>query len=104
MGSTSQTTLEANAALTQHVRPANTGDTYQEFLTKWRGPGINLAPTREAFGAIGSAAEEEGQPNKDDASARIPDARIRKRRTADHLALKRRNTRGLDFPITEDVA
>jgi transposase len=62
------TTLEANAALRSIVR-RDTGESYQDFLTKLAQASGIETPTRGP-GADGSAAEEEGLERRLDASAR----------------------------------
>ncbi len=62
------TTLEANAALRSIVR-RDTGESYQDFLTKLAQASGIETPTPRRPGADGSAAEEEGLERRLDASA-----------------------------------
>ena len=73
------TTLEANAALRSIVR-RDTGERYEEFLTRLAKESGIETPTREQAGGAGSQAIEERLERRLDASARS--------RRAHHAAMK----------------
>jgi transposase len=81
------TTLEANAALRSIVR-RDTGDTYQEFLTKLAEAAGIKTPTRAALARLDRKRKKKGA-NKDWTHPHDPDARITKMKDGrTHLAHK----------------
>ena len=81
------TTLEANAALRSIVR-RDTGDTYQEFLTKLAQASGVATPTREDLVKVDRKRKKKGS-NKDWKNPHDPDAKITKMKDGrTHLAHK----------------
>ena len=81
------TTLEANAAMRSIVR-RDTGDTYQEFLTKLAKESGIKTPTREALARLDRRRRKKSS-NEDWQSPSDPDARITKMKDGrTHLAHK----------------
>lgn len=89
------TTLEANAALRSIVR-RDTGDTYQEFLTKLAQASGVATPTREDLAKVDRKRPKKGS-NDDWTHPHDPDARITKMKDGrTHLAHKAEHAVDLD--------
>jgi transposase len=89
------TTLEANAALRSIVR-RDTGDTYQEFLTKLAEASGNKTPTRAALARLDRKRKKKGA-NTDWTHPHDPDARITKMKDGrTHVAHKAEHAVDLD--------
>jgi len=89
------TTLEANAALRSIVR-RDTGETYQEFLTKLAEASGIKTPTRAALARLDRKRKKKGA-NKDWTHPHDPDARITKMKDGrTHLAHKAEHAVDLD--------
>jgi len=89
------TTLEANAALRSIVR-RDTGDNYQEFLTKLAKESGIETPTREDLARLDRKRAKKGS-NKDWTHPYDPDARITKMKNGStHLAHKTENAVDLE--------
>jgi transposase len=89
------TTLEANAALRSIVR-RDTGDTYQEFLTKLAQASGVETPTREDLARIDRKRKKKGS-NQDWKNPHDPDAKITKMKDGrTHLAHKAEHAVDLD--------
>ena len=81
------TTLEANAAMRSIVR-RDTGETYQEFLTRLAKASGIRTPTRQALARLDRRRKKKGA-NNEWASPADPDARITKMKDGrTHLAHK----------------
>jgi len=81
------TTLEANAAMRSIVR-RDTGESYQEFLTRLAKESGIKTPTREALGRLDRRRKKKGS-NKEWSSPSDPDARITRMKDGrTHLAHK----------------
>ncbi len=95
MGSTSGTTLEANAALRSIVR-RDTGESYQEFLTRLAKESGMETPTREQLAKLDRKRPKKGS-NDDWRHPYDPDARITKMKDGrTHLAHKAEHAVDLD--------
>ncbi len=82
------TTLEANAAMRSIVR-RDTGESYQEFLTRLAQASGIKTPTREELARLDRTPEEEGRRTRTGRIRHDPDAKITKMKDGrTHLAHK----------------
>ena len=96
------TTLEANAALRSIVR-RDTGESYQEFLTKLAKESGIETPTREDLARLDRKRAKKGS-NQDWMHPHDPDARITKMKDGStHLAHKTENAVDLDTGVVVGV-
>jgi transposase len=96
------TTLEANAALRSIVR-RDTGESYQQFLTKLAQESGIETPTREDLARLDRKREKKGS-NDDWTNPNDPDARITKMKDGrTHLAHKTENAVDLDTGVVVGV-
>src|SRR4029077_11682079 len=90
------TTLEANAALRSIVR-RDTGESYQDFLTKLAQASGIKTPTRADLARIDRKRKKKGS-NKEWRHPHDPDARITKMKTAGPISRIKPSTRLISRP------